>query len=148
MAISEKPSVEPIRLHFSDQTKVVVTPEDEDRFMTTAADAARACEHVHNLFQWKQEFDRLLAHVHAWCKVHRDDVSRAYLAATNEGLDLFILTKGSDYRFDFDDPISTLDIDLANRFKNCPSGVTHFPDTSTEPLSSFFDPSKALQLYG
>jgi len=139
---------DPIRLHFSDQTKVVVTPDDEDRFMTTAAEAARACEHVQNLFQWKQEFDRLLTHVHGWCKARNETVSRAYLAATGEGLDVFLLTAGPEYRFDFDDLVSELDIELARRFKNCPSGVTHFPDTPSEPLSSFFDPSKALQLYG
>jgi hypothetical protein len=70
------------------------------------------------------------------------------MAYSNEGLMLFILTKGASYRFDLDDMVSDLDIELAQRFPRCPTEVSQLPDTPVESLSSFFDSGKALQLYG
>lgn len=48
-------TVEPIRLHFGDKTLVVVTPDDEDRFMTTSAEAAKACQHAQDMLHWKKD---------------------------------------------------------------------------------------------
>lgn len=143
-----EPTTKPIRLHFCDQTRVVVTPEDEDRFMTTAAEAALACRNAQNILKWNQEFDGLLRHVHAWCQTMAEDISSAYIGFSGDGLSLFLLSKGTDYRFDLDDVVSDLDIDIANKFEKCPTEVTHFPEAPIESLSSFFDPGKAIQLYG
>jgi hypothetical protein len=139
----------PIRLHFTDvQTSVIVTPEDEDRFITTAAEAARACQHAQDALQWKHEFDQLLTQLYEWCRAHASDVSHAYMAFSPEGLHLFILTRGPGYRFDFDDAVSDLDIKLAERFPRCPTEFLQLPEVPIESLTSFFDPGKALQLYG
>lgn len=145
---SQQITNEPIRLHFSDQTIVVVTPDDEDRFTTTAAEAARACRQAQDNFQWRQEFNRFLAHIHGWCLARRESVTKAYVAFSNDGLNLFILTKGDGYRFDLDDMISALDIELAQEFQRCPTEVMHFPEAPVESLTSFLDSSKALQVYG
>ena len=142
------PTTEPIRLHFTDQTRVVVTPEDEDRFMTTAAEAARACRHVQDILKWKQEFDGLLRHVNEWCQAKVERVSSAYMTFSDDGLRLFLLSKGSGYRFDLDDMVSELDIEICNKFELCPTEVSHFPEAPIESLSSFFDAGQALQVYG
>lgn len=141
-------AVEPIRLSFGDERPVVVTPEDEDRFMTTAEDAARACEQAQDVLKWKKEFDRLLTYIHAWCLAHEGDVVRAYLAFSSDGLHVFILTSGDQYRFDFDDAVTALDIDLVDRFERCPTEITQIPSTPIGSLTSFFDPGATLQIYG
>jgi len=147
MAGKSQKSVAPIRLHFGDQTRVVVTPDDEDRFMTTSAEAAQACRSAQDTLKWKAQFDALLGCVHLWCKGHAA-VARAYLGFSNDGLKVFILTIGSEYRFDFDDAISELDMELAQKFPRCPTEVLHFPEAPVESLTSFFDAGSALQLYG
>lgn len=146
--VSSQTSAQPIRLHFSDRTPVVVTPEDEDRFMTTSAEAAIACRQAQEMLQWKNEFDRLLTRLHDWCREKKEQVARTYMAPSDGGLKVFILTKGPDYRFDFDDAISGLDIEVANRFGRCPTEVIHMPETPVSSLTSFFDQSKAWQIYG
>lgn len=146
--MSSRTSARPIRLRFGDRTPVVVTPEDEDRFMTTSAEAAYACRQAQDMLQWKNEFDRLLTHLHDWCREKKGEVARTYMAPSDGGLKVFILTKGPDYRFDFDDAISGLDIEVANRFGRCPTEVIHMPETPVSSLTSFFDQSKAWQIYG
>lgn len=140
---------DPIRLHFKDaDVVVVVTPEDEDRFMTTAADAAYACKQAQDMLQWKREFDEFLRHIHTWCEKHETDLSHAYLAFSADGLNVFILTRGSEYRFDFDDTVTDLDAELARRYPRCPAELMLLPETPVESLTSFFAPGRALQLYG
>ena len=143
-----QPSIKPIRLRFNDDTPVVVVPQDEDRFMTTASDAAFACQQAQNMLRWKHEFDRFLARIHTWCNEKNKFVSRSYVAFSSEGLNVFVLTKGADYRFDIDDDVAKLDINLAKEFPQCPAEVSHFPEVPVESLSSFFHSAKALQVYG
>lgn len=140
-------SADPIRLHFSDETRVVVTPEDEDRFVTTATEAARACQQAQNAVAWQREFDRFLTHVFEWCSARRETIAKSYLAFSPEGLELFLLTRGSDYRFDVDDIISELDIELAQKFPRCPTEITQLPEAPIESLHAFFDPGKSLEIY-
>lgn len=116
--------------------------------MTTAAEAARACKEAEDLLKWNKGFQSFLGYINAWCRKRPTDVARAYMSFSNEGLDVFILTRGSAYRFDMDDEIADLDIILAQQFPRCPAEVSHFPELPTESLTSFFDPQKALQLYG
>ena len=146
--ISSQTSAQPIRLNFSDRTPVVVTPADEDRFMTTSAEAAYACRQAQDMLRWKHEFDRLLTHLHEWCRENKQQVSRTYMAASEDGLKVFILTKGPDYRFDFDDAISGLDVEVAKKFERCPTDVIQIPETPVGSLTSFFDSAKAWQIYG
>ena len=140
---------EPIRLHFRDlDTRIVVTPDDNDRFVTTSSEAAQACKMAQDALRWNQEFEALLKHIHDWCAKHEERIANAFLSFSSDGLKLFLLTRGSKYRFDFDDAVSDFDIELDEKFKNCPSEIMQLPETPVESLTSFFDPAKAFQLHG
>src|SRR3990172_5015939 len=91
----------PIRIHFRDDAPVVVTPDDEDRFVTTASEAARACRQAQDMLRWKREFDEFLAVVYRWCVRQKDVVSCAYVTFSPDGLQVFVVTSGDRYRFDF-----------------------------------------------
>ena len=146
--ISPQTISQPIRLRFDDQTPVVVTSEDEDRFMTTSAEAAYACRQAENMLHWKNEFDHLLAFLHKWCAGKDKQVARTYMAISEDGLKAFILTRGPEYLFEFDDAISALDIEVAEKFERCPTEVIQMPETPAGSLTSFFYPAKAWQIYG
>lgn len=142
-------SAEPIRLHFQDiDTQILVTPDDQDRFVTTSSEAAKACRAAQNVLHWKQEFDAFLKYIHDWCAERTERVACAYLSFSSDGLKLFLLTHGSDYRFDFDDEVSDFDLELDKKFPNCPGEVMQLPETPVESLTSFFDPANAFQLHG
>ena len=146
---SPSQGAEPIRLDFRDvDTQIVVTPDDQDRFVTTSSEAAQACKMAHDVLRWKQEFDGFLKYIHDWCAEQTERVAYAYLSFSSDGLKLFLLTHGVDYRFDFDDVVSDFDIELDKKFPKCPGEVMQLPETPVESLTSFFDPAKAFQLHG
>ncbi len=139
----------PIVLDFRNVKKpILVRADDRDRFVTTEAEAARACQFFDQIHQWQGEFQQFLAHVHDWAGARAETVIRAYVAPALHGLEVFILTRGDGYRFDFDDEISKLDLELVESFPRCPAHVMQLPDDSPEALQSFFSPDKALQVHG
>ena len=141
-------SLEPLRLHFKSERRVVVTTDDEDRFVTTARQAALACRRAQDEQEWKEEFQRFLGFINAWCEDHSEGIVRAYLGFGDEGLKVFLITKGDEYRFDLDELVARLDSELAVKFPGCPADLMHLPDRPLDALRSFFSPPKALQLYG
>lgn len=146
--VSTTQGIMPLRLDFKSEKKVLVITEDEDRFTTTSQEAALACRRAQDEKDWSEEFKEFLAHINAWCKGRPDQVDRAYLGFGDEGLKVFLITKGDDYRSDLDDSVAELDTDLPRKFPNCPAYVMHLPNRPLEALKTFFSPPKALQLYG
>src|SRR5438128_692155 len=100
----------PIRLDFESVQRVVVTSQEGDRFLTTSQEEAQACRMYVYDKEWKEQFDGFLAHIHHWAKGHSDIVLTAYVGISSEGLTGVVITKGSEYRLDFDDEVTRLDI--------------------------------------
>ncbi len=146
--IPESRGTEPIRLDFRSVEQVVVVPEDEDRFVTSSREAAEACRQVQNQEAWKRDFEAFLVAVHEWCKAHVEVVSHAYLGVGDEGLKVFVVTVGNEYQPEFDDELTSLDLDLAKRFARCPADVLQLPAAPSESLTSFFAPESAIQIFG
>ena len=142
-----KTTVRPLRLDFRSERTVVVVPEDEDRFIVTSQEAARACRRVADEQEWKTEFNSFLTNVHDWCKKHSGSIDGAYLSFGDEGLKLFLATHGDEYDFSLGDEVAKLGIELAALFPGCPADVLHVPSMALKDLDSFFSPSTALQLY-
>jgi hypothetical protein len=143
----------PMRLNFEDsKSLVLVTPEDKDCFVTTAQYAARACSMVmksdDQLGAWQAEFERFLAWLNLWSSHNPDVVDRTYVVAVAHGLEVYVVTQGTQYRFEFDDDITGLDLELVERFPTCPAHVMQIPSDTNENLEAIFSSSAAWQVYG
>ena len=141
-------ATQPIRLNFDSDEQVLVTPRDGDRFVTTSREAALACRSVLDSEQWKQELDAFLRHIHEWCKQRSGTVVLCYVGVSSEGLTVVMVTKGEDYRFDLDDEITKLDIELANEFPSCRADVLQSPECPPESMVPYVELSRALLVYG
>lgn len=142
---TKKAGQKPIHLDFRSEQQVVVIPDDKDRFITTAAEAARACKSAENDSDWNRQWNDFLAHIHAWCKEHSSVVLAGYVSVGDSALNVLICTVDEEYNFDFEDTISDLDIDLANRFPLVSSEVMQIPNQAG--LTSEL-PDEALFVYG
>jgi len=141
-------SSEPIRIDFHSVKQVVVTETDGDRFVTTSQEAALACRSALDLGAWKKEFDAFLAHINQWSKDRSSIVVRAYVGVSSEGLTVVIITKGELYRIDFDDEVTRLDIELANKFPACRADVLQSPESEPESRVPYISLDRAIQVYG
>ena len=59
---------------------------------------------------------------------------------------VFVVTKNQRYDFSLSDSLADLEMDLSK--KAWPAEVLQIPDGSTESLQTFFDPEKAILVYG
>ena len=149
MATAKKRSF-PTRLSFRSAEQVVVEAENEDRFVMTEREAARACHLAHNdeqsRTQWRKEFVEMLKYVADWA-AQQAKVKAVFLAVGGDGLELFVTTEGSEYRPEMDAAIAELDIQLVTQFPSCPTDTMHFPSQPIGRLDVFFDTDEALQVW-
>ena len=145
MATGSEISAGPIHLDVRSVQQVIVHPEDEDRFMMTAKEAARACERAQNEKELREQFSKLLLYLRDWCVTHGNDVRAAYVYSGDGFLNVLICTVGDQYRFDFDDAVTNLDLDLTREFDWLTAEVMQVPDKAREGQASL---QKAIIVYG
>jgi len=140
-----KKTTKPIHLDFRSKETVVVVPDDEDRFVTTAGRAALACRQAAASKEWDAQWNNFLVFVHQWCEVQGEKVKSGYVSVGDTGLNVIICIASKDYDFSIEDAIVELDIALANQFPLCIADVMQIPDQRSlkTELSS-----EALLVYG
>ncbi len=143
----EAASSEPIRLDFQSVQRVLVTDDNGDRWLTTVKEAAQACRSPLDDQEWRDQFQSFLGYIHEWAKKH-DIVSAAYVGVGSEGLTGVIVTKGTEHRLDFDDEVTSLDIELARRFPDCRADILQSPEGEPECRVPYISPDRTLQVYG
>lgn len=117
----------PITLHFQNAQRVMVVPDDKDRFFTTVGEAARACKQAQDNVEWAEQWNDFLAHIHRWCADRSQDVDAGYVMV-GDGLTVLICVSIEDYNFDLEDALTDLDLELSERFPLCCAEVMQIPN--------------------
>jgi hypothetical protein len=138
----------PIQLRFDCHDRIEVIAADQDRFYTTVSHAAHACRVVENQVLWARQFEEFLREIHNWCETQGATVASCFVTWGDGVINVIVVTRGGDYRFSFDDDITSLNVRLANIHPECPAEVIQIPNGPPEMLRSFFAAEKALQVYG
>ena len=145
----------PLYLTVGSQKTVMITGDNEERFVLTSHEAAVACQQaiqqqgtIQVAEEWDEQYKGFLLAIHEWAEAHQGVVSAAYIAPGDRGLNVIIATKGEDYRYEFADELTDLDIQLSSRFPRCRATVVQLPEKPKDALDSFFSDSRAIQIYG
>ena len=137
----------PVHLQW-DSGKVVVTPEDQDRFVMEAGRAIASCQGVMAFDRlWAQFKDDFLPRLHDWCNTHSQQVVACYVLFP-VGPDIQVFLVGSSKQFDFalSDEIAALEMNL--EASHWVTDIVQLPNGSPEMLGSFFNPAESLLVYG
>jgi len=118
----------PIQLDFRSEETVLVTSDDEDRFVTTSGEAALACKQADDNREWSRQWNDFLAFLHHWCKNHSDIVDAGYVSVGDSGLNVLICIRSEDYNFSIEDDLVKLDLLLAKDFPLCVADVMQIPN--------------------
>lgn len=137
----------PIQLHYSGG-QVIVTPEDEDRFVLASRQAVSACQSAfvfeRAINQFKSEFlDRL----HKWCLEHKSSVRACYVPFPSSGcaIKVFMVARSGEFDFELSDLIAGLEIDCESAGWSC--DILQIATGSPDELQVFFDPDQSLQVF-
>jgi hypothetical protein len=138
----------PIQLHYTGG-QVVVTPEDQDRFVLGVSQAITACQNEVAGRRFLEQFKNQLLHeLCKWCVKHGDRVQSCYLPFPigGECIKVFVVTKSPIFDFVLSDAIAQLEIDLDGQ--NWPCDILQIAAETPEEFLAFFDPQYSLQVYG
>lgn len=135
-----------IQVHF-DGGHVVITPEDEHRFVKASPWAASADQSAPAADRFVERFKtEFLVTLREWCRAHQERVRACYVPSASPHLTVFVITRAGRYDLALSDTLSDLEFALFQM--NWPAEVLQLPAGTIESLQSFFDPSSSIQVYG
>ncbi len=145
-------------LDFADnETTIIVRPNDQELFLTTAAKAAalfgrtkeKAADEVdRSSAAAKNIAEGLLkigTRLHVWCDQRRDRIEECYLTIRDSDFAVFVIVRAEDYDVALDDDIDELRDELEDKFEDCPTDVAQITRGSKRV---FIDFDRAIQVYG
>lgn len=154
--MNTKTKIDAIKLNWDEKKRqIVVTPEDNDKFVVTVGEAIEACKATksdksyENYKKFADQFDVLLDTLWLWIQDHKQDVFKAYLTIRDSDL-LFLPIKIScNYDDDFEDELTELDITIAQNsgLDLIRLSVLALPKSSDNALSSFVHPEHPSLVY-
>jgi len=133
---------QPVQLRWSlADDKVVVTPEDQDRFVIRLNRAIEILQQAHHAEEFKKQFDLLVRLLAEWVN-HTSGVKQAFLAPREGALAFVVVRDACEYNDDFEDNLSELDYRLANDedLSRIRMHAIALPPVSEDALSSFLAP--------
>ena len=144
---SQLQELKPIQLRWGDG-QVVVTPEDQDRFVREAKWAVAACQGLLQLETFVKKLqEELLTAVHKWCERNAGRVLACYIPfASPQVIQVFVIGNGAALDFQLCELTSELESSLEQ--EGWSTDIVQLPNSSPEMLLSFFDPSRSIQVYG
>lgn len=144
MVTKNKTSSQPKVLKHGDKVaKVLVEPDNGDRFIMTMQDAVHACQFKEEMVKpYRAQFDLLVEHLRAWMQEHRDKIHRAFLT-TRENQLLFLVER-NQVRYDpeFEQELIRLRLDIARdkRLSLIRLGAMPIPPVSDSQRAAFLSP--------
>lgn len=138
----------PLQLdYYADEgSQVIVTPQDEDRFLLSVQEAAEACRAGNKAILFKRQFGRLLKRLALWLGQYEEGVSRAFVTIRDAGLLFLVVQKTKAYDRDFENALTSLDIEIArdSNLDMVNLSVLALPSTSEDSYQSFAAPTFTL----
>jgi hypothetical protein len=127
---------------------VVVTPEDQDRFMLPVKVAVEGCRLILEVSNFQKQFKLLLDRLAQWTKEHGDDISRVHVGFRDSRWLFLVGRKTVRFNRQLEDELTALDIEIArdNRFNLINLQVLSLPQPSPEAVESLMNPGFTLTL--
>ncbi len=140
-----------ITLRFDDdRQRVVVHPDDSDRFVMSASEAAKALRMFDQLdvMKFQAQFKALLDHLGTWLANHSDKVDRGIITRRDANLLFLVCASSPCYDSDLEDLLTELDIQVAadDDFSKIRLSVLSIPSSKDEAIAAFADPALYLEI--
>ncbi len=133
-----------IELRF-DHGKILVTPEDYNKFVIEARRAVEALKNASDVDSWVERlFSDYIPRLHHWCEERSTQINSCFIVFRNV-LQVFVVATGM-YNTDLGAEIAQLELTLHDA--GWPSDVIQLPCGDDDELRIFFNPDQSVQVYG
>ncbi len=113
---------------------IVLTPEDEDRFVKSCEWVVEASKLVISRDLFLRELHIVLSYVREWMS-QRSSVKACYAAYRDDQVAIYVIPSIGRYDFELSKQLTELDIELAQKHQVVPCDVMQAPDLELEDLS-------------
>lgn len=135
-----------ILLNYSDSGMIVVTPEDEDRFVLTAQNAVKACHDRYREEEAIKSFkNKFLVPLSEWCRANAERIRACYVPVPVGHIQVFVIGKGKEFDFELGKDISQLELRLFDAGWRV--NVLQIPHSDQEELQTYFNIAGAIQVH-
>ena len=128
--------------------RVLVTAQDEDRFIVTCAQAVAACKMQISNKVWFDELDALLVRVRDWSAQNSARVHAVYASPREGRIVIFVIPKSDQYDLELGNKLTDLDMELAQNFQIIDTEVMQVPGKLPDQLATFVNVESAKRLHG
>jgi hypothetical protein len=127
---------------------VVLTPENEDRFVKSCQWVVEASKLRISRDVWLRELHHLLTHVHEWAQQHAARIKACMAAQRDDQIAIYVVPSAGVYDFDLSDEITRLDLELAEKFQACQCDVLQVPESTRNELYDSTGKRLVIHIYG
>ena len=143
-------SESPLQLTWSQKDrKVVLSAEDNDRFVLTVEEAIAACRvyDPSGRARLQTQFKRLLDLLGEWVGDHSEKIEKAFLTVRDRGLLFLVMMNQVQYDPALEDDLTELDLQIANEpdFQDFSVSVLALPECGADAYLSFINPQLSLE---
>jgi hypothetical protein len=136
----------PIQLHYN-AGQVVVTPEDQDRFVVASRLAVTACQSAaiadRAINELKKHF---FGKLHEWCRANHKSVLACYAPFPSDNcLKVFVVAKSATFDFRLSDSIADLETEFYS--DGWPCDILQISSGEDSDLQVFFDPEQSIKVF-
>lgn len=110
---------------------VVLTTEDEDRFVKSCRWVVEQSRLGDSRQALIDELNALFAHVREWAAHKADRIRACFAAPRDDQIAVFVIPRSERYDFDLADELTRLDFELAEKFQLCACDVLEIPASSS-----------------
>ena len=129
---------------------LVVTPDDQDRFMVKVGKAIEVLRQHERERQFRKQFTLLVKQLATWLGEHPGSWERAFLTAGESTLRFIVVRKQVKFQSEITDALSDLGVRIANDpdLDLIKLSARALPSVSDEALQSFLDTSLMIEFNG
>lgn len=109
---------------------VVITPDDEDRFVKTCRWVVEASKLGLSRDVWLRELHAMLSRVQQFCLDQDKLVKFCFAAKRDEQIGIYFVSHEGRYDIDLEPRLTELDIELGQKFQACMCDVFQIPEPS------------------
>ncbi|MCG8408852.1 MAG: hypothetical protein MI923_26910 [Phycisphaerales bacterium] len=131
-----------------DERSVLISPENEDRFVLSCKETIQAVQSGLGEIAFQAELKELIKHISEWVTKRIESLHACYLASRDGDLVVFSVPKSDQYDNLLADELTELDVELAEKFQYWRCQVVQIPGKSSTELAAFLDEEQALAFHG
>ena len=109
---------------------VVITPDDEDRFVKTCRWVVEASKLGLSRDVWLRELHSMFSRVQRFCDEHQRLVRFCFAYKRDDQIGIYFVPREGKYDFDLSERMTELDIELAEKHQACLCDVFQIPESS------------------